>query len=161
MKDAWPLKPERDEYGEVHFAAFFRKSHCCGGLPNRKPAAYCFRLRSVCSRSCLGGWRGKCHASGRRNELGGAATTPGSCRQGEPQSAGNNQIHPAREAAKSKFSYSFRSFSGFQKGELRSFPCVYSSSNATESLHDSPNSWPLHSRRPLRRISAEFQWTTP
>jgi len=45
-------------------------------------------------------WRGKCHASGRRSGLGGAANTPGSYRQGEPQSAWNNQMRRALYSAR-------------------------------------------------------------
>jgi len=90
----------------------------------------------------LGGWRGKCHDSGRRNGLGGAATTPGSYRQGELQSVGNNRIHPARELAKSKCSYSFRSFSRFQNHELGAFLHCLFSSNATESSQCSPKFLP-------------------
>ena len=56
-------------------------------------------------------WRGKCHANGRRNASGGAAATPESCRQGEPESARSSQVRPSRDSPTSMFSYSFRSFS--------------------------------------------------
>lgn len=119
-------------YGEVHSSLWFRSRAFATMIDPLLVSEAGPRPRG----------RGKYHASGRRNGLGGAATTPGSYRRGELQSAGSNQIRPACESARSKFSYSFRSFSGFQKRELDSVPCVHSSPNATESFHGSPKVLP-------------------
>ena len=62
--------------------------------------------------------RGKCRSNERRSGLGGAATTPWSCRQDGPLSAGPNPSHPAREFPISIFSYALRSFSGFQSNSF-------------------------------------------
>ena len=74
--------------------------------------------------------------------MGGAAATPGTYRQGEQQSAGNNQNHPAHESAKSNFSYSDRGFSGFENRDLVALSYRLSSSNATEGSRGSPKSLP-------------------
>ena len=48
--------------------------------------------------------RGKSHPSESRNEWGDAAGMPAPCHQREPQSAADNQSHPAPDAAKLKSS---------------------------------------------------------
>src|SRR3974377_265849 len=86
-------------------------------------------------------WRGKCHASGRQSRLGGAVSTPGPYRRREPQFAGKNQIHPLRELAKLKFSYSFRKFAEFKITNQR-HSLLVSSSNAPESIRSAPKLLP-------------------